>query len=256
MPFSQERTPNTLRVLIIGDSYVWGQHVEPSERFAGVLGTYDPRLEVVTLALNGSNTPMQFDAWKEYGRDVNADIVILAISYDDNDMGFIPRPTDPEYLSSLIPASELAAQIDNRLRGLIPSRDLWQEWYMDIYAHGATREQWSASLHKFAEDIESHGAQAWALVLVQPWFDDESLVLKTSQDTEHLATEAGFATLNFIPQYRDYYGDLRNPPERWVTPGDRHYNKETHILIADTLWAALEPLMEEAVPTGTVFTAP
>ncbi len=239
MHYPAQKQPGHLRVLVIGDSYTWGFNIAQSERFTDVLDAYDPRLEVVTLALPGGNTPMEFDAWKDYGRDVGADIVILAIGIDDNDLGFLERPHVRDVARRVVPGSYLAEWFDERLFyfqtfGKPP-------FNLALNEHAETHRMWLSILERFRADIEAHGAEAWALVLAPGFFEYEAQTLAASEYAADTAEQARFTTLNFIPVYRDFYGDLNHTQDRWAAPPhDNHYNAETHRVIAAYLWGLLE----------------
>jgi hypothetical protein len=237
MPFAQQKPRGVTRVLIVGDSYTWGGSIKPEERFAEILGTYSPRLQVATLALPGGNTSLEFDYWKMYGRDVQADIVILAIGNDDNDLGFVEKPVPPQYLQSILPGSSLAQFLDSRINIMWYNAD--RRYLQRLYADSVTQKAWGTILAQFADDIRQHGAEPWALILTHPFFEDEALTRSTIENTESIAEAAGFRTLNFMAEYERYYGDLENNPERWAAKHDSHYNAETNTVVAEFLWNQL-----------------
>ncbi len=163
MPYPPQKEAGHLRVLVLGDSYVMADALPADERFTDVLATYDPRLEVVTIALPGANTPMLFDGWKDYGRDVGADVVIVPIAVDDNDLGLLERPQAADVARKVVPGSYLAKWFDERLFwfrqfGTPPFNQVLND-------HEPTERMWLSILERFRADIEAHGAQAWALVL-------------------------------------------------------------------------------------------
>lgn len=239
MPYPREKTPGISRVLIIGDSYVMADTIPAEQRFTEILASYDPRLELVTLALPGANTPMMLDGWKEYGRDAGADIVIVAIAVDDNDLGLLERPQVGTVAQKIVPGSYLAAWFDERLFyfetfGKPPFNQVLND-------HQPTERLWLSILEKFRADIEAHGAKAWALVLSQPFYDTDAETLYSYAYVAGVAERAGFTTFNFLPAYQAHYGDLRYPLDRWAIPShDNHYNAEAHAVIARWLWGLLE----------------
>jgi hypothetical protein len=224
------------RVLIIGDSYTWGGAVHPSQRFADVLAREHPEIEVVVIAPQGANTAMEFDLWKEYGRDVKADIVVLAVSIGDNDMGLYPVPTPPkEYTRLLLPESQLAAFLDDHLT----TAPDWTPYYDFINTNMQSLARWVRLLAAFSEDVRAHRGIPYAITLAQPLERPDARAIYERM-TAGLAL-GGWQAANFQGAYEAYYGEWRVNKARWAAPNDPHYNAETHALLAGFIWKMLQP---------------
>ena len=71
------------RIVVLGDSFVWGFGVEESEMFTSVLKTLVPDVEIVNLGVNAYSTDQELLLYVEEGRKYSADLIILVVS--DND---------------------------------------------------------------------------------------------------------------------------------------------------------------------------
>jgi len=73
-----QRTPGVRRVVLLGDSFVFGQGVDESERLGDLLARDVERCEAASLGLPGWGTDQALLAWSELdGAHRNADVVVL-----------------------------------------------------------------------------------------------------------------------------------------------------------------------------------
>lgn len=77
--FEKKRTPGRPRVLLFGDSYTAGDGVSDRFRYGDILESLIPGLEVYNFGLSGSGTDQQYLIWKEYAREIEHDLVIIAV---------------------------------------------------------------------------------------------------------------------------------------------------------------------------------
>jgi lysophospholipase L1-like esterase len=77
-----ERTGRA-RVLMVGDSYVWGYGVNDDETAAAVLGRMIPGLEVINMGVSGYSTDQELLMYREEGYKYHADDVVLVFSTND-----------------------------------------------------------------------------------------------------------------------------------------------------------------------------
>jgi hypothetical protein len=78
-PFVSRRTPGTRRVLLFGDSFTAADAVSNGERYSDILERTVPAVEVYNYALPGTGTDQQYLAWREFARDVDHDVVVIAV---------------------------------------------------------------------------------------------------------------------------------------------------------------------------------
>jgi len=72
-----DRPPGRRRILLIGDSFTFGQGVASSERFGDKLSAGLPGVEVVNMGLSGTGTDQQLLLYQRDGLRYRADLVLL-----------------------------------------------------------------------------------------------------------------------------------------------------------------------------------
>jgi lysophospholipase L1-like esterase len=84
---SSEKSNEAKRVLVLGDSFVWGFGVEAEQRFTDILQremkpTID-KVEVINAGVSGWSTDQELLWLEKYGLDYNPDLVILLFYQND-----------------------------------------------------------------------------------------------------------------------------------------------------------------------------
>lgn len=74
---SPRKPQGVFRVLLFGDSYTAGEGVSDSFRFGDVLESLVPGIEVLNFGLPGSGTDQQYLAWREFGAELDYDLLLL-----------------------------------------------------------------------------------------------------------------------------------------------------------------------------------
>lgn len=87
--FDPQPKPGRRRILLVGDSYTFGAFMTNQTCFAGRLATGRPDWDVLNQGVSGTGTDQQLLMFETYGRQWNADVVIL---------GFFTR----DYLRNLL----------------------------------------------------------------------------------------------------------------------------------------------------------
>lgn len=72
-----------LRILVLGDSFVFGSGVEESERFTNCIEAMQPKWRVDSLGMTGYGPDLMLRALEEVGLRLNPDIVVLCMYTDD-----------------------------------------------------------------------------------------------------------------------------------------------------------------------------
>jgi carbamoyltransferase len=67
------------RVLVFGDSFTAGDGVSNGKRYTDVLEQKVPAVEVYNYGLSGTGTDQQYLAWREFAREVDHDLVVIAV---------------------------------------------------------------------------------------------------------------------------------------------------------------------------------
>ena len=81
--FTGKPAPGTQRVLLFGDSFTAGEGVSNGQRFGDVLEQRVAGMEVFNFGLPGTGTDQQYLAYQQYGRDLEHDIMILAVQVEN-----------------------------------------------------------------------------------------------------------------------------------------------------------------------------
>src|ERR1700693_386562 len=81
IPFA--RTPGHKRLVIIGDSYVWGYGVNDGEMFTALVPNLLPGAEVVNMSVTGYSTDQELLVYQDEGYQYNADWVVLVFCMND-----------------------------------------------------------------------------------------------------------------------------------------------------------------------------
>lgn len=77
------REPQRRRVLVLGDSYVWGYGVNNDEVFTERLRQAKPEWEVVNLGVSGYSTDQELLLYRDEGYKYQADLVLLVLTEND-----------------------------------------------------------------------------------------------------------------------------------------------------------------------------
>jgi lysophospholipase L1-like esterase len=78
-----QREPARRRVLVLGDSYVWGFGVEDQEVFTARLAQACPGLDVVNLGVSGYSTDQEVMLYRGKGAAYSPDVVVLVVATND-----------------------------------------------------------------------------------------------------------------------------------------------------------------------------
>lgn len=82
-----QKEPSTTRVLVLGDSYVWGFGVQDDEVFTSRMERLCQRVEAVNFGVSGYSTDQQLLLFRDKGTAYGADVVVLVLAgndYEDN----------------------------------------------------------------------------------------------------------------------------------------------------------------------------
>lgn len=82
--YAYERTPGRRRILVIGDSFVWGYGVEQHETFPKVLEALLPNAEVINAGVAGYGTDQELLWLRSEGVRYRPDVVILLMCGNDD----------------------------------------------------------------------------------------------------------------------------------------------------------------------------
>ncbi|WP_430912688.1 SGNH/GDSL hydrolase family protein [Methylobacterium sp. sgz302541] len=81
--FVGEPKPGMRRVLLFGDSFTAGDGVPNAERFGDRLSNLMQGVEIYNLGLPATGTDQQYLCWREFGREISHDLLVIAVLIDN-----------------------------------------------------------------------------------------------------------------------------------------------------------------------------
>jgi lysophospholipase L1-like esterase len=78
-PFLKAAIPGRQRVLVFGDSFTAGDAVSNQQRYTDQLEDMLPGVDVYNFGLSSTGTDQQYLAWREYGRPIEHDVLVIAV---------------------------------------------------------------------------------------------------------------------------------------------------------------------------------
>jgi hypothetical protein len=230
-----DETDGRRRLLVLGDSFVFGEGVEEGERFTDVLESMSPEWRVDNLGMTGWGPDLMLRALEVVGLDLRPDAVLLCLYTHDF------RRVHPLYagVGFRIPRFELRGgelatipypppRLSQKLRvlwAMSPSRLSYESPMWDVHA---------AILDRFRALAAEHGFALYVAFLPGR-SDDEA-------DRERRGWLAGYCVASGVT-----FVDLTEPilerprNELFIAGGNPHWNAAGHRFVA----GMLRPLLEE-----------
>jgi hypothetical protein len=268
-----DRAKDTARVLVFGDSYVFGVGVAEEEllttHLARLLAPYFPSgIEVMNLGVAGYSTDQQYLLWQELGTRLSPDLVILVVC--DND--YVGNTENFAYRQYYKPYFELQPDFGLRLRNVpvprlsrIQRAKLWLGRESNVWNFVRNRSAdnprlrslistlevdvsrrprapyrtTAAIVTSFAREVESRGA--WFLVTSTGRRSEDPALFQNL--SRQLVTE-GIHHLDMFPIL--HAARRREPDRAWDFRSDPHWNRDAHQLAASSL---VEYLQDHYLPS-------
>jgi lysophospholipase L1-like esterase len=246
-----ERTPGTLRIVMLGDSLTEGWGVPYDETFSKrVERMYAERgikAEVINTGVGNWNTTQEVQYYLEKAARYKPDIVVLNFFVNDAE----PLPENrrpPSFLQRNCYACILVVgRLDTLLRQMSTRKD-YADFYLGLYAdgHGQGWLDAKASIGRLAEETRQNGAKL--LIASLPELHDVKNYRfgRITDLVRGAAEENGVSFVDVLPYLRD-----QESAKLWVTPPDPHPNGFANGFIAQGLFEALQKL-EPARTAGAV----
>ncbi len=77
------KQPGSTRILVLGDSFTFGDEVSDNETFSHYLGELLPNAEVMNFGMHGYGHDQMLLLYREVGRQFRPDVVVLGFVYSD-----------------------------------------------------------------------------------------------------------------------------------------------------------------------------
>lgn len=241
------------RMLVLGDSFVWGFGVQGPERFTEILEQRHPDWEIINAGTSGYGTDQEYLYYLKKGQAFKADVVVLLLYYNDfennfrREQYFYSKPyftlDDKGQLqvhNQPVPAATLSQRLNHHIetqtvmiRRLVGLGVLIQHAVMkpfmnegDLrYTGGFTQfrdshEITDALLRALKTAVEANGSQF--VVFASP------IRPGLKRNLEELTQDGSWNYLNLDPYIDGKEAQL-------LIPGDEHWNAAGHGLVADVM---------------------
>lgn len=218
------------RVMMLGDSIVFGWGVEKDKRMSEVIernltGQRFGLIETINTGVGNYNTSMEVAYFLRKGKQYDPDIVVL--NYFINDAEPTPVYEKVSWIARHSYAyAVLGGAWDGLKRRLLGAAD-WRAYYNGLYAEDAAGwRQAQESIRRLAAYCQANDIRLILAVIpelreLRPYpFEDVTEKLRT------LASSHGVEFVDLLPAVRD-----EKPQSLWVTEPDPHPNARAHGLM-------------------------
>lgn len=221
--FSVEKAPSRKRILMLGDSFVFGWGVPLEKTMAKLvesdLSSVPGGIEVINMGVGNYNSTMEVELFKRQGLALNPDMVVLV--YFVNDAEPIPRLS---WLSYQVKRRSyfLALLFDwyVKVRPWFDKNYHWTDYYSSLYRPGApSLEASRESIRELAALCKERGISLM-LVSYPELHQVTNYPFNVATDyVQFLSNELGTPFLNLLPFFQYF-----DPESLWVSPEDTHGN--------------------------------
>ena len=238
-----DRTPGTLRVVMVGDSGTLGWGVGPEQTYAklleGMLAEKGIKAEVVNTGIGNFKAIQKVEYFLTETYKYNPDLVVFA--YSANDAEILPPRRAPDvFTRNCLSCVFIAGRFDTLMRRFSARPD-WTEFYLGLYQDGKAAGwlETKAHLKKLRDYCKAHGIDL-LIVNIPEYHDVQNYALQSISDlAEKMAAEYGIEFVDSLAWMRTV-----DSPKLWVSPGDPHPNALGHQLTAQAIFSKLYPMAQ------------
>ena len=237
--YSEDKPPNTFRVMMLGDSTTFGWGVRQEDTAAKFLERklnaklppgYD-KVEVLNAGVGNYDTVQEVTYYETRGRAFHPDLVILVFFIND------PEPVPVEKKGFLIDRSYLIAFATNRFDGILRHMGMrpdWRQYYSSLYDDDRPGFQaCKKALGSLADSSRSNGARVLVALLPElHLINGDRYPFKAAHaKIKNIAAADHMPAVDLIDGLKDH-----GPEDSlWVTPLDDHPNAKANDLISSQL---------------------
>jgi len=241
-------TSDRYRIVVVGDSFTWGQGVDERDRFSDLIGdALGPRYEVFNFGRPGDNMPEHLEVLAQALR-VSPDFVLLQLYINDFETASMQRP-EPKPL--------LPARWDRTLERSSLLYDLLRDEWATVQQQVGITDSYARYMERNLRDPASPNARL-AYGQLGEFFDRAraagvhvGCVLFPAPDSlgpygrdypfgylhegvRRICAEKQVPCLDLLP----LYSTVADPRTLWVSPFDAHPNAMSHHRAAEQILSA------------------
>jgi len=273
--FTLEKPDGVKRILVFGDSFVFGVGVDQSHLFSTRLeellnASSSRRFEVINMGVSGYSTDQEYLLFRELGKALDPDLVILVVCYND----YFGNSTDFIYLKYYKPYFAMDGRGRLELRNVeVPRLSRWQRVKVWL---GQESQLWNSMRSRRSDVPLLRGAFDFFQIAVPNRTTDREVALTAAiiRDFHREAKESGIPLLvtttaggggvdepdgsfrrrdleleKLLAQEDIEYLDLwptlvrarqEDPEKHWGFPGNTHWNIDAHRVAAEAVYERLK----------------
>jgi len=238
-----QRTPGTLRIVMLGDSVTLGWGVRPEQTYSKLLETMFAekgiKAEVVNTGIGNFKTIQEVEYFLTEAYKYSPDLVV--VSYSVNDAEILPPHRAPNaFERNCLSCMFIAGRFDTLLRRFSAEPE-WKEYYLGLYQDGKG-PGWLKSKEYFGKlrDYCKQHDIGVLIASIPEIHDVQHYQLQSITDLAHgMADENGFEFVDSLDWLRAV-----DSPKLWIAAGDPHPNVLGHQLIAQAMFSKLYPMAQ------------
>jgi lysophospholipase L1-like esterase len=244
----QPKRAGVYRIVVVGDSYTWGQGLGDDERFSNVLeGLLGPHYEVLNFGLPGHTMPEHL-AELDVVLKLSPDFVLLQLYINNFETPDMHRPSPahllPRDLDGRLSNSSVVYQILNdrfaqlqESLGFVDSYDGYLTRYLRNPESPDARESFGM-LRQFFERARAAGVPSGAVLFpaadaMGPFGSNYPFGF-LHEHVKAVCAETHVECLDLLP----LFSSLADPRTTWINPVDAHPNAATNRRAARAILAA------------------
>lgn len=235
------------RVLVVGDSFVFGSGVHVEDRLTEVLESLEPGWRVDNLGMGGWGLDLMIRALERYAERIQPDVVVLAVYTDDF------RRLTPYYAGVGYPIPKFELE-DGALKTVpypAPNRLQRMRVYQAIF-----QSYWRSKQVRDRYDLNGALLERFLLLAGQFGFEPVLMFLPGRKDTPVDQQRRGFLQ-TWAGQHATPFLDLTGPihgagVDKVYIPGNFHWNAAGHAVAARALLGLLRAAFPALSPGATV----
>jgi len=275
-------TPGKKRVLVFGDSYTAGDGVSNGHRYTDLIEQELDNVEVLNFGLPGSGTDQQYLGYLEYGKNLDADLLVIAPMVENivrnpvshrltmsSTNGKLVRRAKPYYhlegerlILNHSPVPKSVVEVDGESTGSDPSDSMLQRLAAAADERIPGLRAWTQRVRgiTWPPEYDDDDNPAWLLMrqILLQWSKDSSIPVALCPIPTFGHIEGGISAQPYLERFTSLAkianADLIDPlpafsslsyEERMACrfPNDEHPNRRGHEILARAIGAEVEKFL-------------